>query len=158
MISTHLEGLLRTGRTGLFTLAAVVLSAGCHRYAPLVGVSPQPGDQVRIRLSAAEAERVSGMTGTPIRSVEGYVLRVSPEGMTVDVGWGAVYAGTRFEGRRDTLDFRAGDILEVDRREFSRARTAIALAGAVAAVGALFRALGGRRSPADPGGGDPIPF
>ncbi len=137
--------------TGLALLLLLALS-GCYAYVPVVDDGLTPGDDVRLRLSAPTATTVSERIGRPIRSVEGPLLLLSSDSLRVNVGWGAIYAGTVFEGRRDTLQFHRSQILEVDRREFSRFRTGLAAAALTAGVVALIRAItaGGQGTP-DPG-------
>lgn len=134
-------------------LGLLLLSA-CYTYAPVVGGSPSPGDDVRIRLAQEPATRISERTGRTVRSLEGKVFRVAPDSLVLDVGWGAVYAGTVFEGRRDTLAFHDRDLLEVDRKEFSRGRTALLGAGFVAAIVLVVRGVTGGGGDTDPGNGN----
>lgn len=146
-------------RAGLALFVVLIVSAtsACYRYAPLLGEPPVPGEEVRLRLSGTAAAELSDRVGRSIRSVEGNVLAGTPDSVVVDVGWGAVYAGTVFEGRRDTLRFGADQVLEADRKEFSRARTAGLTAALVAVVVVLFRSIagGGGGTGGDPGGGTP---
>lgn len=146
-------------RAGLALFVVLIVSAtsACYRYAPLLGEPPVPGEEVRLRLSGSAAAELSDRVGRSIRSVEGSVLLGTPDSVVVDVGWGAVYAGTVFEGRRDTLRFGADQVLEVDRKEFSRARTAGITAALAAVVVVLFRSIagGGGGTGGDQGGGTP---
>ncbi len=121
----------------------LALMVGCHTYQPLLGDPPAPGDEVRVRLSAVAADELSQRKGWTVRSVEGRVLHAVPDSMELDVGWGAVYAGTVFEGRRDTLSIRQNEFVELDRKEFSRGRTVLVAAGVVAVAAALFGAVSG---------------
>jgi hypothetical protein len=148
-----------TPRVGLALSVLLLLAttSACYRYAPLLGELPAPGEEVRLRLAGPAAAELSDRVGRPIRSVEGSVLAAGPDSLQVDVGWGAIYAGTVFEGRRDTLRFGVDQVLEVDRKEFSRARTAGITAALAAVVVVLFRSIsgGGGGTGGDPGGGTP---
>ena len=150
----------RVGRLlglGIAAVLGLLILAACYSYVPMVGEDPTPSDDVRVRLSQAEAVRMSERTGRTIRSLEGSVLRVPADSLVLDVGWGAVYAGTVFEGRRDTLSFHRHDLLEVDRREFSRRRTALVGAGVVALVVAAWAGISGGGDITDePGTDDPV--
>ena len=150
----------RVGRLlglGIAAVLGLLILAACYSYVPMVGEDPTPSDDVRVRLSQAEAVRMSERTGRTIRSLEGSVLRVPADSLVLDVGWGAVYAGTVFEGRRDTLSFHRRDLLEVDRREFSRRRTALVGAGVVALVVAAWAGISGGGDITDePGNDDPV--
>ena len=132
--------------------------ASCFSYQPLIETAPTPGDRVRVRLSVSAASQLSDWVGQPIRSVEGTVLYANPDSLRLDVGWGALFAGTRFEGRRDTLTFAERDILGIDRRELSKGRTALVGAGAVAAVVALFRGIRGGGTGTGDNGNGTTPF
>lgn len=142
-------------RTGL-ALFLLVTVAGCYSYIPVIGEDLTAGDEVRLRLSAAASLEVSERVGQPIRSLEGPLLRETPDSLRVDVGWGAIYAGTVFEGRRDTLQFHRSQVLEVDRKQFSRSRTGLAIGAATAAIVAIvIQVRGGRGGQPRPGPDDP---
>ncbi|MEX2526927.1 MAG: hypothetical protein WEA09_04755 [Gemmatimonadota bacterium] len=133
----------RVGPALLLLLALGFSLGGCYSYRPLIGVDPAPTDEVRVRLADAAATQLSQRVGVPLRSVEGTVLRVPADTLFLDVGWGSLYTGTVFEGRRDTLSFGRSQILELDRREFSRGRTAL-VAGALVGAGVwIIRAISG---------------
>ncbi len=141
----------------LFVVLGLGLSA-CHSYVPLVGVGPSPGDALRLRLSNAKSVEISERVGSPLRSVEGTLVRVRGDSLEVDISWGAVFVGTVFEGRRDTLSFRSPDILELDRREFSRTRTGLLLGSIAAVIVMIVRSISGGGDPGQPGDPDPNPF
>jgi hypothetical protein len=143
--------------TGL-ALLLVALATGCYAYVPMVGEDPSPGEDLRVRLATPAAVELSDRVGRPIRAVEGPLVQLTPDSLTVDVGWGAIYAGTVFEGRRDTLQFHRSQVLEVDRREFSRTRSGILAAGLIAVAILAFRSISGGGEARDPGNGDPTPF
>jgi hypothetical protein len=157
LLTTFARGASPVLWTGL-AFFLLVLLPGCYSYAPILGEPPSPGEEVRLRLSGATAAELSERVGRPIRSVEGTVVRVERDSLAVDVGWGAIYAGTVFEGRRDTLTFHEDQILEADRKEFSRLRTGALGVGAALVVIAVIRSLsaGGDVPPPDNGG--PPPF
>ena len=137
-------------RTGLALLLLASLG-GCYSYQAVLGNDLAPGDPVRLRLAAEPSQRLSDRIGSTVRSVEGPLVRVTPDSLRVSVGWGAYYAGTMFEGRQDTLQFHRSEVLEVDRREFSRVRTGVVVAAVTTAIVVFFKSinLGGQ------GGGDP---
>jgi hypothetical protein len=155
--STFLASASPALRVGL-ALALFFTLSGCYSYVAMVGEDPGPGDEVRLRLSAVAAEDLSNQVGRPVRSVEGHFIGLTSDSLRVDVGWGALYAGTVFEGRRDTLQFHRAQLLEVDRKEFSRTRTGI-LVGALAAVAVVaFRSISAGGRGRDTGNGEPTPF
>ena len=141
----------------LALLLGFLATSACYRYAPLLGEPPAPGAEVRVRLSGGAASELSDRVGQPVRSLEGAVLASSPDSLVLDVGWGALYAGTMFEGRRDTLTFRSDQVLEVDERAFSAVRTTGVAVALAAVILAIFRTMagGGGGSGGDGTGGTP---
>ncbi|TVR64280.1 MAG: hypothetical protein EA422_07175 [Gemmatimonadales bacterium] len=151
------------GPSGLGPALAVGLLAvglaGCFSYQPVLDANPEPDADVRLRLAAPAAVTLSERTGRSIRSVEGTLLAATPDSLTVEVRWGAVYAGTPFEGRRDILAFHRSEVLEIDRREFSRTRTGIVAAGLTGVALLILRSFlggGGDAGGVGPGDGDPL--
>lgn len=141
-------------RTGLALLLLASLG-GCYSYQAVLGDDLSPGDPVRLRLASEPAQRLSDRVGSAVRSVEGPLIRISPDSLRVGVEWGAYYAGTMFAGRQDTLQFHRSEVLEVDRREFSRARTGVVIGALTAAIVVLFKSIdlggqGGGDDPSDP--------
>ena len=136
---------------------ALVLS-GCYTYTPVIGEPPAPGDEVQLRLSTGAAVELSERVGQPVRSVRGEVLGADDNSLRVSVRWGAIYAGTPFEGRQDTISFREEDVVEIDRRELSWTRTGLLAAGTVAGVAILFGSLEGGNGAPGPDDGEPPSF
>ncbi len=150
--------MLRTAAHLLFVVPFLVLG-GCHRYTPLEGVAPAPGDEVRVRLTVGAAVELSDRLGTPVRSVDGIALRAGADSVVLTVPGGMRYAGTVFEARQDTLAFHQAQVVQVERKEFSRGRTAVAAAVAIAAAIWIIRAVGGSGGVSgDPSNGGGGPF
>jgi len=142
---------------GALVLFGLPTLAACYTYVPVVGETPSPGEQLRVRLSQEQTIRLSEMTGQTIRTLDGRLFRAEPDSLILDVGWGAIYAGTMFEGRRDTLAFHVQDLVEVDRRELSRGRTALVSAGLVAAMVMIVTSIRGGADTGGPGNGNGTP-
>ena len=85
------------------------------------------------------------------------MISSSPDALVLEVGWGALYAGTVFEGRRDTLTFKTDDVLEVDEKAFSPLRTTGLTVAITAIVVAIIRSMagGGGGTGGDGTGGTP---
>lgn len=129
-------------------LALLVAGAlpACVQYAPLAGDLPGPGDEVRLRIDPEAGSRLSARSGRAPQVIEGRVTEVSSvdDSLRVLVPWGAAWAGTPMEGRRDEISLHPGEILGVERKEVSRSRTALAAGGLAATAFVLARyALGG---------------
>lgn len=112
-----------------------------------------------MRLSSEAANEVSRLVNSPVVSVSGTVMAVQRDSLTLNASWGAIFAGTRFAARRDTLTFERTELLQVERRELSRGRSAVVV-GALAAIAvALFRTFGGGGDPSSiPEPGNPPVF
>lgn len=148
-------------------LLALFVFSGCYTFTPVPTPAPDEppvGDHVRVWLAAPAAQRLSDRMGQSIRRVEGTVLlpppvdgSTNPETLRLEVGWGAIYAGTALEGRRDTLTLGGADLLQIEQREISWTRSAlVGLAGTVLAV-LLLGAFTGGDSGGGPPGDDPNP-
>lgn len=149
---------LRAGPAVVLALAMVVLS-GCHSYRPMLESDPVPGDRVRVRLSSEAASDVSRLVNSPVASVSGTVMAVQTDSLTLNASWGAIFAGTRFAARRDTLTFERTDLLQIERRELSRGRSAVVLGALAAMAIALYRTFGGGGDPSSlPEPGNPPVF
>jgi hypothetical protein len=145
-------------RVGLWLILPLVFS-GCFSYAPIHEEGLTPESEVRVRLSATASDQLSTTTGRSVRTLEGRVVALPSDSLRLDVAWGAVYAGTPFEGRRDTLSLHRSQVLEVEERQFSRTRTGVVAGGLVAGVLLVLRSLTGSGTdtgPVGPGPGDPL--
>lgn len=145
-------------RVGLWLMFPLLL-AGCFSYAPIPEDGVTPESEIRVRLSATASDQLSTTTGRSVRTLEGRVVALPADSIRLDVSWGAVYAGTPFEGRRDTLSLHRSQVLEVEERQFSRARTGVVAGGLAAGVLLLLRSLtgsGADTGPVGPGPGDPL--
>jgi len=143
----------------------LLLSTACYTYAPLDPASAQPGTEVRARVSARSAEQIATLLGTTdARLLTGTVVRAGPDTLLVEVPTAARVASA---GGTVTLHQRIGlarpDVLELEQRTFSRARTTIVVgAAALVASSYLLKTLvfdrGRERVPTDPGGPELQPW
>ncbi len=112
---------------------------GCFHYVPMNLDEVTPAQEVRVRVSLAEAERIEELLprGGDPRVVEGRVAEILRETLYMDVAVATEVWGTRVESFNQRLDLPFAGILEVDRKELSRGRTAALVVGGVALLGSF---------------------
>jgi hypothetical protein len=123
--------------------AASVVCCGCFTYVPTELVALPEGSEIRVRLSRqalAELPEIPDDVGSTLR---GTFLRNADEQLVVrvPVAVRSVALVTTSLGQDITVPW--SQIIEAERREFSRVRTVLLLAGGAAAVVAFFNSLGG---------------
>lgn len=126
----------RAGLPRPAVLLVLVFVTGCYTFQPVVGHRIDPGTRIRIHLSDEGSARISGQVGQPVSSLDGRVVSVRSDTLLVTVAWGGLYAGTPFEGRRDTLAINHEEIFRMERSRFSAGRTTLLGLGLVG-LGAL---------------------
>ena len=103
--------------------------AGCFSYIPMES-APQPGTRIRARLSAAEAIRVSERTGEARRELEGTLVAVDEDAISVHVVFARIHSGHgRSFANQDTLAIQLSEVLELHERRSSWIKT-----GALSAI------------------------
>lgn len=137
-------------------LWAAFLLAACYSYVPVDPAAIGPGMQVRARLSAPGALRLSEATGEVRRGLEGEVVALQADTLVVAIPvrspGGSYVAQAGLPPRLDTLQVARVDVAALEEKRFSAGKTALA-AGAAGAASAfvvirLFDLAGG-------GGGGP---
>ncbi|MGD8321804.1 MAG: hypothetical protein PVJ02_15255 [Gemmatimonadota bacterium] len=136
-------------------LAALVVS-GCYTYTPasLDEVSPQ--QDVRLRLSTAEAERLEPFRRSGGRTLDGKVTGMEGDSVTVKVEAVSELRGARVETLYQYLHVSSSDVVDVELRELDKGRTYLVTgAGVVAAAALVISRIGGNggSSGPDQGGG-----
>lgn len=140
---------------GIPLLAAALLLSGCFGYRGMEpGVVPV-GEEVRVHLTR---QGVADLPEIPERSgsvVRGRVTRREGDRLVLRVPVALQQDGllTRELGREVAIE--AGQIERLERRELSRGRTALAVAGGLGAAAMLWASLEGGRS--EGGDGRPEP-
>ncbi len=135
-------------------LAATLLLAGCHRYAPArIGTVPE-GTEVRMRLSQEALDRLDPALVLRGDAIIGRLVEWSDEVvLSVPV---PPQAGMVDRDLRQRVTVPVDDVLGVDVQELSRTRTALLSAAVVAAattavVAAVTGVFGGEKMPVPPG-------
>lgn len=120
-------------RRFLVTWSLLLLTAGCHRYVPVRAGSVPAGTEVRVELSDGGAARMEGVLGRRTTEVAGELTEWSDRVvLTVPV---AATAGLTDRALRRPVVLELDEVVGVDVRERDRLRTAVLIAGVVAAVG-----------------------
>ena len=146
-----------SGQTRQYLLAIVcaVSCTACYSYAPIQ--TPQPGMEVRARLTGEAAARHSEGYDDPIVQYDGTVIDVSGEALSIDVLVARSSSAFQDVVIRDTVQLRRTEIQSMLQRKISTARTALfaigAVAGAAVVVMGIDQVVGGTDDPPD--GGDP---
>lgn len=139
-------------------LSVLPLLAGCYAYAPIEPAAVRPGTGVRVRVSAAGADRIAPLLGaSDARRLSGRLVDTRADTMIVEV---PSVRQTSLAGAMEPLHQRVSiprsDLLELETRRLDRLRTT-AVAGsaviivAVIAINALEKDHASGGTP--PGGG-----
>lgn len=121
------------------------LVSGCYHYTPIEYGAVSPGMDVRARVSASTAERITPLLGTSARVVTGPVVDRGASTFVVEVPT-VVQAG--IAGATQTLHQRIAlapaDVVELERRTLDRPKTALIVgAAAIATIATTIAALHG---------------
>ena len=129
---------------GLRTRMAVLLAASlcaCYRYAPISLANLRPHEDVRLSVTEPAAARLVKELGTYTTELEGEVVREGADSVSVAVIIARDYRGTALESARLVLFLGRSEVVELRRRELSRARTVLASAGVAVLFGVLVRSI-----------------
>jgi hypothetical protein len=138
-------------------LSTITLQAGCYRYVPMAGVTPVAGERYTFDITDAGRVGLADRLGPGVLKVEGTLVRRTEEGYVVSVAGIDLLSGSSSHWSGEQVPLNAGYIGSVERRQFSRGRTAAALSAAAIAIGAFIisRGLGGTGAPPVGGTGGP---
>lgn len=138
-------------------LSTMALQAGCYRYVPLVASAPKPGEHYTFDISDQGRVGLADRLGPGVLKVEGLLVRQADDSYIVSVGGIESLGGGTAHWSGEQVPVREEFVSGVQRREFSRGRTAVAIGAAAAAIGVFIvtRGLGGISGPPpyQPGGG-----
>lgn len=139
-------------------LIAPGLAAACYTYTPLAA-TPEPASHVSMVLTDFGRLHASSQIGPQADRLEGNVIATSDSGYTLAVSGVKSIHGDWVKWTGETVSVRRDYVASVYRRELSKPRTVLVVAGAAAAVTAVilgFDLFGlGAEGDDDGGGGDP---
>ena len=129
-------------RSGLLAVVFIALVSGCYKYVPVEPSGPPSGVRANLVLSDAGTVEMARWVGPSTRAIEGDVVSVNAEGLTVAV--------RRLERRDGVEEFWKGEEVTVPRaavasfteRRLSRSRTALLAGGAIAVALGIGQAFG----------------
>jgi hypothetical protein len=136
----------------LFALA----STGCFRYVAVEPAAVRPGENVQVRLSDSAATRLVSEFGMFTGELEGQFAQEGPDSLSISVLISRDYRGMSLNQVRQRLFLGRSEVIEMRRRQLSRARTVIATAGVVVGFAALVAAVTQEGDP-NPRDDDPPP-
>jgi hypothetical protein len=117
-------------------VAAGLAASACYRYVP-VPITSAASQEVRIEVTPTAARRLAGDLGVFSTEIDGRLAPERHDSVSVHVPIDREYRGMTVGTTDQVLFLGRSEIVEVRRREFSRARTGLVAAGAVVGFGAL---------------------
>ena len=121
--------------------AALLLSLsflnGCFAYAPMNGVSPQPGTRVRVELREPQLVRLGELTANDVVSVIGEVVTEDSSQIVISALSATTRSGFEHAANGETVRVARGNVVALSQNRVSVLRSA-GLAGLVALGGAAF--------------------
>ena len=125
-------------RRRTLAVTAVALLSGCFRYVPAeVGTLP-PGNQVRLELTRVAFAELPELPDNSGPDLSGTLVRMDDERLFVRVPINVRMGGLVTQTVQQELAIPASGIVQLERRELSRKRTGLAVAGGLATLGVIF--------------------
>jgi len=139
---------------GLLLLLLLLPTAACYRYVTTDAHQLQAGDEVRARLSQAQARELDPVLLRDARTLGGTVLEPG-DPILLQVPVGARAAGAPGPSLNQRILVPRSEMLEVELRSLDRTRTALVVGGAMGlglgvVIHGLTREAGGDTRPVDP--------
>lgn len=137
---------------------ALVASAACYAYRPLVETTPAPGREVRATLATPVSLRVGELTLHDVDRVEGLIYAAGPESLLVSGSWVYTQLGSRYPANGGVFPLERPALRSLEVRRLSAPRTGLAavltLGVTVALFGVVDHVLGGSGPGGPPGQGN----
>jgi hypothetical protein len=124
-------------RSRVLLLAALGVFTGCYSYVPTALDAIQPGDQVRLRISATAADRLEPIRFTTARDLEGAIIRHNDGELHVDAFIRTVDARGTTAMFTQRLNLPDNEVQAVHYRRLDVLKTGLAVGGLGAALGAV---------------------
>jgi len=140
----------------LRAIAACGLLSGCYTYTPLDVANAGPQANVRARLSAPAAARISPSLGNgDSRMLSGVVVDKAANALTLEVSSVPVGTATAQQGLFQRVTIAPTDIVELETRTLDKQRTGLLVGAAVVGAGVITAAIihgqsTGANSPTEP--------
>lgn len=149
-VRLHMRGrrLRRGPARPLLLLPIATLLSGCYSYRVIEPHVVAPGEEIRVivrdvsRYARTRTDALLKRSTDPTFELEGKLVRLTPDSLALSVWIGRDYVGTPFETVREEVAFPRSDIVRVERRAFSRGRTALLALGTTATILFLIDRIG----------------
>jgi hypothetical protein len=136
-------------------LAAAVAAGACYSYTAVRPDALEPGEEIRARVTAEQAERLEELLQRRPRVLEGRFVEQDGRGLLLDVPTTSRTGRGGMEVLHQRIILVPDAVVELERKQLDRLRTGGVLLGAAAVAGyALFAKLSGEpgsERPPDPG-------
>jgi hypothetical protein len=130
-------------RCAIVLLCALATGQGCYVYRSADVGAVEPNEEVRVTLTDRGSSTVlPGAYATGERMVEGRFAELTQDSLVISVWIGEAYRGTPFETTYQRVAIPRVDVVEIEDRQLSKARTAIVAAGVVAVIVTMIDQLG----------------
>jgi hypothetical protein len=148
---------MRRACWSLSVVSSLAFQAGCYRYVPLIETAPRVGDHYTFEISDQGRVGLADRLGPGVLKVEGLLVRQGDDAYVVSVAGIETVTGGSAHWSGEQVPVREEYVRGVERREFSKGRTAVAIGAAAAALGVFIatRALTGAGAPPYSSGGGP---
>lgn len=118
-------------------IAFLLLSTACYSYTPGSVDAVAPDTDVRARLSATEADKLSEYMPRDSRVLEGKVLERNGDSILMLVPVLSELRGNRVETLHQRLEVNRSGIVDLELRQLDRGKTWLIVGGGTAAVAAV---------------------
>jgi len=112
-------------------------NSACYSYVPVSLTAVTAKEDVRVRVTESAATRLSETLGAFSTEIDGEISREGSDSVSIGVTIDRAYRGTTVGTTTQRLSLGRSEVLEVQRREFSRSRTILLSAGTVVGFGLL---------------------
>lgn len=148
----------RTARraTAVAVLSIGGVATGCYKYVPVQVATVDPQEPVRVFVTESAAARLSGDLGAYTTSLDGRLRLEAQDSVSISVPVTRAYRGRLIDTGWQTMFVGRGEVVQVHRRELSRARTVMAGVGAIAVCALLVNSVVHWMDP-NPSGEEPPP-
>jgi hypothetical protein len=138
-------------------VSTIALQAGCYRYVPMYNGAAMPGERYTFEISDQGRVGLADRLGPGVTKVEGTLVRQGDDLYVVSVASIESIGGGSSHWSGEQVPVRQEYVRGLQRREFSRGRTVVAIGTAALAIGAFIvtRGLSGSGAPPIGGTGGP---
>jgi hypothetical protein len=124
--------------------ALCAMASGCYSYIAVPPSGGTVGEQVRVRVSGGQAERLEPVLGMTDREIEGQLLEQSDSSIVLSVPLPLpATGGAALERAHQRIIIPRSDLQEVERRKLDKTRTSLLVGAGVVALATVIAASTG---------------